>query len=459
MDKALRERLVQVYPTEVEVRRVLHDAGVATANLEFGSTIRTSWHHALQLAHNLGKLDRVREVLDAEYPQDELQQLREAVVGATGFVFVAGVLAHASGADAAGWEVKDCLDELGISSIVQTVTLASRVSELVAEVKGQRRPRAAIWVVPDSAEVRDFFANANQLRDRIAGELSCPLIILMDDAGWSDFRQRAVDLWSVHTRVVRFSQSGVPAPKRLELPSSALNAQREALLSLAKSNGLTDDTPFKLFLVHPTGPGQTQLPLTTLAEFERRFALEISGYGGESFPYDALGRGERRPIPNGVQLVYAAPWPFESRGLRLWRVMRDGAFGQLNLIHEDWTRNLGRDRLVIQWAILDVVRALTFAERWSRELRRPVGFEFEWTQLQDRTLDPGQTWVAARYQNYHPTWRHSGIITAGAEVRGPIVEALDALFWLFGWAGWGKSWFGTDFLNGLLAGRWTSAGR
>jgi Effector-associated domain 1 len=74
-----RTVLAELYPTPVDVARVLADAGIARARVDFTGSVQNVWFNALEEAARSGRLDALLAVAAQEYPRHPaLQQLVRA---------------------------------------------------------------------------------------------------------------------------------------------------------------------------------------------------------------------------------------------------------------------------------------------------------------------------------------------------------------------------------------------
>lgn len=71
---ALRNTLVRLYPTEVDARRIVDDAGVESGNIAFTNQALNNWHAILTEFNRRGQLNALLDIALAEYPEN--QQLR-----------------------------------------------------------------------------------------------------------------------------------------------------------------------------------------------------------------------------------------------------------------------------------------------------------------------------------------------------------------------------------------------
>ena len=65
--KELRDLLADIYPTQVDCRRVLTDAGVPVANVQFQGKAITDWHSALEEAQRRDRVLNIIAVVRIEY--------------------------------------------------------------------------------------------------------------------------------------------------------------------------------------------------------------------------------------------------------------------------------------------------------------------------------------------------------------------------------------------------------
>lgn len=69
---ARRNTLVRLYPDKGSIRRVLEDADVDIARVDFSGNATTLWHEALKEVENQGKTDMLIEVVRDDYPGAKL---------------------------------------------------------------------------------------------------------------------------------------------------------------------------------------------------------------------------------------------------------------------------------------------------------------------------------------------------------------------------------------------------
>ena len=69
--RSLRRILVELYPTEQDIGRIISDAGIDPANVDFSSNSSNIWHSVLREARNSHKIDALINVVSEEYAANE----------------------------------------------------------------------------------------------------------------------------------------------------------------------------------------------------------------------------------------------------------------------------------------------------------------------------------------------------------------------------------------------------
>jgi V8-like Glu-specific endopeptidase len=70
--RPLRQILAELYPTDRDQRRIVHDTGLNASRIAFDASADNSWHAILTEANKHGKVDGLLAVAMADYPDNEL---------------------------------------------------------------------------------------------------------------------------------------------------------------------------------------------------------------------------------------------------------------------------------------------------------------------------------------------------------------------------------------------------
>ena len=224
------------------------------------------------------------------------------------------------------------------------------------------------------------------------------------------------------------------------------------------TNGWREGEPFKQVLITP----HSRLPFISKQELEQvvdRSTVEMSGYGGPSFPHRRT-YGSVRQIyhANGLAIVDDRIWPYRDWSFYYWYLSQDGCFLQRKSLEEDHaTDRIPHGTFSVDWLELLVAQALLFASRLAQNVTdyHQAKLEISLRGMADRRLillNPKRVDFMCDYVSSDDEIKSETIVDAQSDLLTEGLGIMTDIVWRFGWTQSNEEMFRQD-MTSLLAGR------